>query len=127
MIVVRFARRSVSGHIWGHEGEMGMHTFLNALGLDDLLADGAKSIGNTIKPMGEPVGQGLTAHAADDLGLVRGTPVGTSIIDAHAGGIGVLGGAAGMTGESADFNKRLALIGGDLILSYGGFEDCAFH
>lgn len=42
---------------------------------------------------------------------MRGTPVGTSIIDAHAGGIGVLG-AAGMAGETADFNKRLALIGG---------------
>ncbi|MGF1734481.1 FGGY-family carbohydrate kinase [Photobacterium satsumensis] len=94
----------------GHEGKWDKQYF-EQIGLDDLLADDAKTIGNTIKPMGEPVGQGLTAHAADDLGLVRGTPVGTSIIDAHAGGIGVLG-AAGMTGESADFNKRLALIGG---------------
>ncbi|EGU44315.1 putative carbohydrate kinase [Vibrio ichthyoenteri ATCC 700023] len=94
----------------GHEGKWDK-SFFELIGLEDLLKDDAKSIGDRILPMGQPVGHGLTNHAADDLGLMPGTAVGTSIIDAHAGGIGVLG-AAGMTGEKADFNKRLALIGG---------------
>ena len=37
---------------------------------------------------GEPVGKGLTKTAAADLGLWNGMPVGTSLIDAHAGGLG---------------------------------------
>lgn len=94
----------------GHESKWDK-SFFELIGLEDLLEDNAQSIGDRILPMGQPVGDGLTVHAADDLGLVAGTAVGTSIIDAHAGGIGVLG-AAGMTGEKADFNKRLALIGG---------------
>ncbi|MGF1909514.1 FGGY-family carbohydrate kinase [Vibrio kasasachensis] len=94
----------------GHENKWDK-SFFELIGLEDLLEDNAKTIGDRILPMGQPVGDGLTVHAADDLGLMPGTAVGTSIIDAHAGGIGVLG-AAGMTGEKADFNKRLALIGG---------------
>ncbi len=94
----------------GHEGRWDK-SFFKEVGLDDLLDSNAKVIGERILPMGQPVGNGLTAHAASDLGLVVGTAVATSIIDAHAGGIGVLG-AAGMTGDKADFNKRLALIGG---------------
>lgn len=31
---------------------------------------------------GQPVGQGLTAEAANDLGLREGTPVGSAVIDA---------------------------------------------
>lgn len=94
----------------GHEGKWDKG-FFESIGLADLLQYDARSIGSDILPMGQPVGNGLTRQAAQELGLVIGTRVGTSIIDAHAGGIGVLG-AAGMTGEAADFNKRLALIGG---------------
>ncbi|BDM66101.1 ribulokinase [Shewanella sp. NFH-SH190041] len=94
----------------GHEGKWDKDYF-RTIGLDDLLSDHAHAIGSHIRPMGEAIGNGLTLQAAQELGLVRGTRVGTSIIDAHAGGIGVLG-AAGMTGEAADFNRRLALIGG---------------
>ncbi|KFA98688.1 FGGY-family carbohydrate kinase [Vibrio sp. ER1A] len=94
----------------GHESKWDK-SFFELIGLEDVLEDNAKLIGERILPMGQPMGDGLTINAADDLGLVPGTAVGTSIIDAHAGGIGVLG-AAGMTGDQADFNKRLALIGG---------------
>jgi len=56
----------------------------------------------------------LTATAAADLGLAPGTPVGVGIIDAHAGGLGVLG--AKLEGQevvdSAALETRLALIAG---------------
>jgi FGGY-family pentulose kinase len=85
--------------------------FFAQIGLSDLLENNAESIGNTIRPMGEAIEDGLTLEAAKALGLLKGTKVGVSIIDAHAGGIGVLG-AVGIKGEKVDFNHRLALIGG---------------
>ena len=40
-------------------------------------------------PPGSPLGDGLTREAAADLGLDPGTAVGASLIDAHAGGLGI--------------------------------------
>jgi len=44
--------------------------------------------GRDVKTPGERCGSGLSAKAAGELGLVQGIPVATSIIDAHAGGLG---------------------------------------
>ena len=49
------------------------------------------SSGSKASNPGEPVGNGLTQTAANDLGLWEGMPVGTSLIDAHAGGLGESG------------------------------------
>ncbi len=87
--------------------------YFKSIGLGDLAADGFRRIGTTIRPMGEPVGFGLTPEAAQDLGLEAGVAVGVSIIDAHAGGLGLLG--ATIKGEAPTpkaLNQRLALIGG---------------
>lgn len=87
--------------------------FWKEIGLEDVVDEHYRRIGTSIRPMGEPAGEGLTAEAANDLGLPKGTPVGIGIIDAHAGGLGVLatkvGGESGSPGE---LNRRLALIGG---------------
>lgn len=77
--------------------------YLSAIGLGDLL-DGGR-VGEDIRPMGEPVGP-LTPEAAKHLGLTTSAIVGVGIIDAHAGGLGVLG------AETGDWNNALALIGG---------------
>ena len=87
--------------------------YFTSIGLGDLVADGFRRIGTTIRPMGEPVGFGLTPEAAQELGLEPGVAVGVSIIDAHAGGLGLLG--ATIKGEAPTpkaLNQRLALIGG---------------
>jgi ribulose kinase len=46
------------------------------------------STGTDVKSPGDVCGQGLTNEIADQLGLLPNTPVGISIIDAHAGVLG---------------------------------------
>lgn len=100
----------------GQRGEAGggwSREFFQQIGLGDLAAENFRRIGQTIRPMGTPLGGGLTARAAKELGLIAGTPVGVSIIDAHAGGLGMLGAKlGGRPPTSAALNRRLALIGG---------------
>ncbi len=62
--------------------------YFRQVGLGDLADDGFARIGTRIVPPGQPLGAGLTAEAAADLGLAPGTPVGAGLIDAHAGGLG---------------------------------------
>ena len=96
----------------GHRGTAGEgwdKSYFKKIGLGDLADEGFARIGQRIRPMGEALGQGLTAKAAQELGLAAGTAVGVSIIDAHAGGLGMLG--AGKV-SPAGLNRRLALIGG---------------
>jgi D-ribulokinase len=64
--------------------------FLQKIGLGSLADNGFARIGARIVSPGTPVGQGLSAAAAADLGLPKGTPVGAGLIDAHAGGLGSL-------------------------------------
>ena len=97
----------------GGEGAGWSREFFQQIGLGDLAAEDFRRIGQTIRPMGTPLGGGLTARAAKELGLVAGTPVGVSIIDAHAGGLGMLGAKLGGRAPTpAALNRRLALIGG---------------
>lgn len=86
-------------------------TYWQSIGLGELTSEGYRRIGTRIRPMGEPIAHGLTKSAAADFGLNPGTPVAVSIIDAHAGGIGMLGADRG-DGCEVELEKRLALIGG---------------
>ena len=92
------------------EGNLGAwdDSYFREIGLDDLTNESYKRIGTDIRPMGEPVGEGLTNQSAKELGLKPGTPVGVAIIDAHAGGLGLLG----MTENGSTFDNQIALIGG---------------
>ncbi len=86
-------------------------SYWKSIGLGELVSEGYRRIGTRIRPMGEPIAQGLTEKAAFDFGLNPGTPVAVSIIDAHAGGVGMLG-ARVADGTEVELEKRLALIGG---------------
>ncbi|MBT3341452.1 MAG: FGGY-family carbohydrate kinase [Gemmatimonadetes bacterium] len=87
--------------------------YLQRIGLEDLSSEQFQRIGTRVRPMGEPIGQGLSAQAAQELGLAPGTAVGVSIIDAHAGGIGMLGAPIDARPPTVDdMDARIALIGG---------------
>ncbi|MGC8659453.1 MAG: FGGY-family carbohydrate kinase [Desulfomonilaceae bacterium] len=86
-------------------------TYWQSIGLGDIVSEDYRRIGTCVRPMGERIAQGLNHKAAADFGLVPGTPVGVSIIDAHAGGIAMLGARSAETTE-VDLEKRLALICG---------------
>jgi D-ribulokinase len=72
--------------------------YFREVGLGALADEGFGRIGGEIVPAGTPLGSGLTAEAAADLGLRPGTPVGAGLIDAHAGGLGTVG-ARGTAGS----------------------------
>jgi D-ribulokinase len=86
-------------------------SYFERVGLGDLAADEYAKIGSEIVAPGTPLGIGLTKSAARDFGLLEGTPVGASLIDAHAGGVGTIGGP-GKSGEAVDVCRRLAYIMG---------------
>jgi FGGY-family pentulose kinase len=93
----------------GHEGEGGRWSddYFTRIGLGELVTEGYARIGTRVRPMGERVGL-LTEGAARELGLAAGTAVGVSIIDAHAGGLGMLG----VSVPGSTLEQRVALIGG---------------
>eukprot|EP01104_Vermistella_antarctica_P018474 TRINITY_DN6861_c0_g1_i1.p1 TRINITY_DN6861_c0_g1~~TRINITY_DN6861_c0_g1_i1.p1 ORF type:complete len:595 (+),score=107.94 TRINITY_DN6861_c0_g1_i1:43-1785(+) len=94
-------------------------SYWRSIGLGEIVDEGYKRVGTRFRPMGEPIGQGLCAQAAERMGLNEGTPVAVAIIDAHAGGVGVIGTTATPSDHvtaaclsATDLTKRLALICG---------------
>src|ERR1700761_1775097 len=94
----------------GHE-QRWSDSYFERIGLGDLAADHYARIGTGIVVPGTLLGHGLTADAASELGLIEGTPVAASLIDAHAGGIGTVGGRT-EGGNVVDVCERLAYIMG---------------
>jgi FGGY-family pentulose kinase len=71
--------------------------YFRTIGLGQLADEGFKRLGGipgetgVYHFAGDPVGNGLNKKAAEDLGLIEGTPVGSAVIDAYAGAIATLG------------------------------------
>ena len=98
----------------GHEGDGGRWSdeYFRRVGLGALVDEGYARIGTRVRPMGERVGL-LTERAARELGLAAGTSVAVSIIDAHAGGLGLLGASIdGVAPTTETLDERLAIICG---------------
>lgn len=98
--------------------------YFKTIGLGELVEDDFARIGASIVDIAAPLGSGLTEAAAAELGLVTGTPVGAPLIDAHAGGVGTLGGT-GPNG-TADPAGELALIMGTSSCAMALTRDPAF-
>jgi D-ribulokinase len=86
-------------------------SYFERIGLGDLASEAYAKVGKEIVAPGTALGAGLTRPAAYDLGLLEGTPVGASLIDAHAGGVGTIGGRE-KSGAAVDVCRRLAYIMG---------------
>lgn len=82
-------------------------SYFEGIGLGSLVEEGFARIGTEIVDAGTPLGNGLTAEAASELGLPEGIAVGAGLIDAHAGGIGTVG----ATG-SGNIQTRMAYVFG---------------
>jgi FGGY-family pentulose kinase len=96
-----------AGGVSGWQGD-----YFRSIGLGELVEEGYQRIGTRVRPMGEPIGP-LTPGAARELGLHPTTAVAVSIIDAHAGGLGLLGLLVeGVAPTESGLEERLALIGG---------------
>ncbi|KAK4527579.1 hypothetical protein GAYE_SCF41G5502 [Galdieria yellowstonensis] len=94
-------------------------TLLQEIGLNELVKEGYRRIGIQVAPPGASLGNGLCETAAMELGLKVGTPVGCSMVDAHAGGVGILGASKEQNTlcENKEylyekFEERLAMIAG---------------
>ncbi|MFS8049811.1 FGGY-family carbohydrate kinase [Rhizobium sp. BR 314] len=98
--------------------------YFKAIGLGELVDEGFVRIGTEIVEPGAALGEGLNEAAALDLGLTTGTPVGASLIDAHAGGVGTLGGKG--SDSKADVKNRLAYIFGTSACSMASSEEAVF-
>ena len=94
----------------GHENRWD-RAFFDRIGLDELFR--LNKVTSDIRPMGANLGP-LTENSARDLGLTTDCVVGVGIIDAHAGGLGLLGSV--WEGKAArnlsDLESGIALIGG---------------
>ena len=90
----------------GHGGEGWSRDYLEKIGIGDMLERG--KLPDKASPVGHGLGA-LTQEAAEALGLTTATHVGVGLIDAHAGGLGVLGSYVSNNGEIA---RHLALIAG---------------
>nr|KAF6443782.1 FGGY carbohydrate kinase domain containing [Molossus molossus] len=115
---------------WTYSAEKGWDdSFWKMIGLEDFVADNYGKIGNQVLPPGAPLGNGLTPEAAKDLGLPAGIAVAASLIDAHAGGLGVIGTDVrghGLACEGQPVTSRLAVICGTSSCHMGISRDPIF-
>ncbi|PWN19259.1 Pentulose kinase [Microstroma glucosiphilum] len=97
--------------------------FLSTIGLGSLAETDYAQLGGIpgknglILTAGQPVGAGLTDQAAEELGLLPGTAVGSGLIDAYAGWVGTVAAPASNEPESQKVSvggskHRLAAIAG---------------
>eukprot|EP01117_Protostelium_nocturnum_P007275 TRINITY_DN2600_c0_g1_i1.p1 TRINITY_DN2600_c0_g1~~TRINITY_DN2600_c0_g1_i1.p1 ORF type:complete len:613 (+),score=203.31 TRINITY_DN2600_c0_g1_i1:149-1840(+) len=107
------------GHIFAKEKLSGWDdSYFTQIGLDEFVEEGyARLGGNKICDIGERVGKGLTEAVADLMNLPHSRiSVAVSLIDAHAGGLGVLGtvvpGDEHPEITESVLQKRLAIISG---------------
>uniref|UniRef100_A0AAG5DGN7 FGGY carbohydrate kinase domain-containing protein n=1 Tax=Anopheles atroparvus TaxID=41427 RepID=A0AAG5DGN7_ANOAO len=101
---------------WNYDAESRSwcEDFLESIGLaDELSCNNWKSIGTRVLNPGTSIEGGLSEVAARELGLRAGTAVASSMIDAHAGALALLGcQGPGEGGEGRKLTTKMAIICG---------------
>ena len=99
---------------WNYDAANGScnKEFLKQADLEELTQNNFEKLGSDVQPPGRTVGKGLTAKAAGELGLSAGTVVSTSLIDAHAGALGMFGCRSKESKGADDVQGKMALIPG---------------
>ncbi|WP_420414067.1 FGGY-family carbohydrate kinase [Roseibium sp.] len=77
----------------GHEKRWDA-SYFQATGLEEFVEEEFCRIGTEVAEPGAPLANGVCKDSALELGLCPGTAVATGLIDAHAGGVGTVGGFA---------------------------------
>ena len=86
--------------------------FFRDIGLGDIVEEGFRRLGTEIAELGSSVGT-LSEEAATKLGLEAGIIAASPVVDAHAGGLGLLAAQPdNVKGTELDFSKRLAILAG---------------
>ncbi|UVK37785.1 FGGY-family carbohydrate kinase [Mesorhizobium sp. AR10] len=111
----------------GHERRWD-EAYFRAIGLGVLADEGFARIGTEIVEGGTALAQGLTETAANELGLLPGTPVAAGLIDAHAGGVGTVGGQAPNQGKGSagTLQSRMAYVFGTSACTMASTSEPAF-
>uniref|UniRef100_A0A1Q3FKT1 FGGY carbohydrate kinase domain-containing protein n=1 Tax=Culex tarsalis TaxID=7177 RepID=A0A1Q3FKT1_CULTA len=86
--------------------------FLDKIGLPDLAENQFHLIGEKLNSPSDPISNGLSQEAATQMGLLPGTAVATSMIDAHAGALALLGCRNPDSKLSDTITSKLAIICG---------------
>ncbi|KZT27079.1 Pentulose kinase [Neolentinus lepideus HHB14362 ss-1] len=96
--------------------------FFEKIGLPEFSKENYRQMGaadGDVLNAGLPVGNGLSKRAAEELGLLEGTPVGSGVIDAYAGWLGTIAARYNENGKLSDVvpsldesRHRLAAVAG---------------
>ncbi|PRP74114.1 putative carbohydrate kinase [Planoprotostelium fungivorum] len=107
-----------AGHQFTKEGGRGWDdSYFQQIGLNDFVDEHYVRIGGSkIRNVGDRLGRGLCKEASERMSIPTGIPISTGVIDAHAGGIGLLGtiieGDAPSAQASSRVRGRMAVISG---------------
>jgi FGGY-family pentulose kinase len=97
--------------------------FFKSVDLEELAYNNFSKIGNKILFPGDRVG-GLTSRAAKELNLLEGTSVACSMIDAHAGALGLISAKSQISNN--DVSSKLILIAGTSTCHMSVTKDCIY-
>lgn len=97
---------------WNYDAVKGQfpQDYFESIGLKELTEDNYSKIGSKILFPGDFVGN-LSKEAAKDMNLITGIAIGTSMIDAHAGALGLIGSTTEELSD-VDLTSKLVLIAG---------------
>mmetsp|Transcript_302 Transcript_302/g.987 ORF Transcript_302/g.987 Transcript_302/m.987 type:complete len:549 (-) Transcript_302:2711-4357(-) len=100
---------------WGRVDREGWDTtFLEKIGLEEACADNCRLIGSRVLLPGQPLELQLSEKSCEELGGLNRAKVkvASSLVDAHAGGVGMLGSFGHPLLDKYSLYERLAVISG---------------